>query len=52
MGVRALQRSPLENRAISVLCFDTIALSINAAALIWSVFFVGLYGIAVAPWPN
>lgn len=51
-GVHAVRRSALDNRAISVLCFDTIAFSINAAALIWSVFIVGLYGIAVAPWPN
>ena len=52
LGARAVRRSPQDNRAISVLCFDTIALSINAGALIWSVFIIGLYGIAVTPWPN
>ena len=49
LGVRAVRRSPQDNHVILVLCFDTIALSINAAALIWSVFIAGLYGIAVAP---
>ena len=47
-----MRRSPYDNYAISVLCFGAIVLSINAAALIWSVFIAGLYGIAVAPWPN
>ena len=52
LGVQAMRRSPHDDGTITVLCFDTIALSINVAALIWSVFIVGLYGIAVAPWPN
>lgn len=51
LGVQAVRRSPYDDGAITVLCVDAVALSINVSALIWSVF-IGLYGVAVAPWPN
>jgi hypothetical protein len=51
LAIHAVGHSRDEYFPVVALCINAVTLSLAVAALAWS-FWVGLYGIAVAPWPN
>jgi hypothetical protein len=50
VSIRGVRRNRDGYFAISVLSISSIILSLGVAAFVWSVW-VGMYGIAIAPWP-